>query len=173
MIILGIDPALSKLGWGIINAESSKLSYLGGGTICTNPKELIHHRLAMITNRLEQIIVQYNPTIVAMEETFININAASSLKLGYARGAVMALIGRLQLEFVEFKPNAIKKAVVGVGHAEKQQILHMIKLLIIGAESVTSFDEADAIATAYTCSVYRKIQTTLILDKKNIKRLDI
>ena len=154
MIILGIDPALSRLGWGVISSDSSKLNYIASGIITTKSTELMHKRLAFITSKIEDVISLYKPDRIAMEETFVNMNNASSLKLGYARGAIMALIGRFDASFYEFKPNVIKKSVVGFGHAEKQQILQMIKLLLPASSSVTRLDEADAIAVAYTCSLY-------------------
>lgn len=161
MRILGIDPALATLGWGIINTESSKFKLIASGIISTKSTELMPKRLADISLAIENIIIQYQPNMVAMEETFVNMNAISSLKLGYARGAIMAIIGKFGLEFRELKPNLIKKTVVGVGHAEKHQILHMVKLLIAGASEITKFDEADAIATAYTCSVHTDLSSRL------------
>ena len=158
MIILGIDPALSRLGWGIISSDALKLHYVASGLITTKSTELMHKRLAFINARLEEIILLYKPEAIAMEETFVNMNNASSLKLGYARGAIMSLIGRYDAKFYEFKPNVIKKSVVGYGHAEKKQILHMIKLLFPASSSITSLDEADAVAIAYTCSLYSKCE---------------
>ncbi|MGI4776417.1 MAG: crossover junction endodeoxyribonuclease RuvC [Janthinobacterium lividum] len=159
MIILGIDPALGSLGWGVVCEESNKFKYLNSGTIKTLPAQLMHLRLATITTKLEKIIEQFKPDIVAMEETFINSNATSSLKLGYVRGAVMALIGRNKLDYIEFKPNLIKKTVVGAGHADKCQIMHMVKLLISGSINIKSFDESDALAIAYTGNIYSKIRS--------------
>jgi crossover junction endodeoxyribonuclease RuvC len=156
MIVLGIDPALASLGWGIISEEGSRLKYISSGTIKTLPSQLITQRLAAITFKLEEIITLYKPDIIAMEETFINSNAVSSLKLGFVRGAIMAMVGRNNLNFTEFKPNMIKKTVVGVGHAEKTQVMHMIKILLSGGSEVKSFDESDALAIAYTGIVYSK-----------------
>ena len=156
VVILGIDPALASLGWGVINDDGSKLKYLSSGIIKTSASELIQNRLAHIFNSLEQIIEEYKPGLITMEETFVNANAVSSLKLGYVRGAIMALIGRNNIDFSEFKPNLIKKTVVGVGHAEKVQIVHMIKILLPGSANIKNFDEADALALAYTGSIYSK-----------------
>jgi len=156
MIILGIDPALGSLGWGVIKAISCKQYYLASGVIKTKSTELIHKRLAYITSQLQAIIIQYSPNIIAMEETFVNMNCVTSLKLGYARGAIMALIGNHNVGFEEFKPNVVKKTIVGYGHAEKHQILQMIKILLPDASSITNLDESDAVAIAYTCSVYIK-----------------
>ena len=154
-IVLGIDPALTNLGWAVLAKGTTKLKYLASGTIKTNNKDLIHHRLAFINGSLEKVILEYKPYRVAIEETFVNTNNITSLKLGYARGAIMSLIGRYGLDLQEFKPNTIKKTVTGYGHAEKDQILHMIKFLLPGTSLITNSDEADAVAIAYTCIVMK------------------
>ncbi len=156
MIILGIDPSLSATGWGVINVQSSKLQRLGSGVIITKAEQAMTIRLTLISTTIEEVIAKYQPDIVAMEETFVNMNAGSSLKLGYARGAIMATIGKANLQLKEFKPNEIKKTIVGSGHAEKQQVLHMVKLLIKDTAAVSNLDESDALAVAYTCSVYNR-----------------
>ncbi|HJD59162.1 MAG TPA: crossover junction endodeoxyribonuclease RuvC [Rickettsia endosymbiont of Omalisus fontisbellaquei] len=155
MIVLGIDPALGSLGWAVVARQSTKLKYLASGTIKTSNKDEIHNRLAFINSTLEKVILEYQPNMAAIEETFVNTNSVTSLKLGYARGAIMSLIGRYNLDMREFKPNTIKKTVTGYGHAEKDQILHMIKLLLPGTSAITNSDEADAVAIAYTCHVMR------------------
>ncbi|MFY9589148.1 crossover junction endodeoxyribonuclease RuvC [Rickettsia endosymbiont of Halotydeus destructor] len=155
MIVLGIDPALTNLGWGIISKEATKLIYINSGVIKTNSKDTIDMRLAFITSCLEKVILEYKPELVSLEEIFVNMNKKTSLKLGYARGAIMALIGKHNIDFHEFKPNTVKKTVTGYGHAEKHQILHMIKLLLPGTSLITNADEADAVAIAYTALVMR------------------
>jgi crossover junction endodeoxyribonuclease RuvC len=152
LVILGIDPSLAGMGWGVI--DIAPLKYLASGVIKTKSTEPMHKRLALITASLQKVIMQYQPVVVAMEETFVNMNSVSSLKLGYARGAVMSLIGGYDIAFQEFKPNVIKKSVVGYGHAEKNQVLQMIKLLLPGASTISNFDEADALAVAYVCFAY-------------------
>lgn len=156
MVILGIDPALISLGWGVIYEDGSRLKYLASGIIKTSSAELMQDRLAHITFALEEIIENYKPDIIALEETFINSNAVSSLKLGYVRGAIMALIGRNRQKLIELKPNVIKKTVTGVGHAEKNQILHMIKILLPDCIHIKNFDESDAVAIAYTGCIYSR-----------------
>ncbi|ABV74506.1 Holliday junction resolvase [Rickettsia akari str. Hartford] len=155
MIVLGIDPALGSLGWAVVARQLTKLKYLASGIIKTNSKDEIHNRLACINSTLEKVILEYQPNMAAIEETFVNTNSVTSLKLGYARGAIMSLCGRYNLDIREFKPNTVKKTVTGYGHAEKDQILHMIKLLLPGTSLITNSDEADAIAIAYTCHVMR------------------
>jgi len=155
MKILGIDPALGKIGWGVIEIISPKIKYIASGTITTKPDQKIHKRLSFIAGELSKVIDLYNPAKVAMEETFVSNNAVSSLKLGYARGAIMSMIGQYDLPFFEYPPNRVKKSIVGVGHAEKQQIQHMLKIILSGApEKFASLDESDALAIAYTCFAY-------------------
>ncbi|MFK7968049.1 MAG: crossover junction endodeoxyribonuclease RuvC [Rickettsiaceae bacterium] len=153
MKILGIDPALTSLGWGLIMLNSPKINYIASGLVKTKSTELMHKRLYHIVGAIENIIETYNPDLIAMEETFINKNAVSSLKLGYVRGAVMSLIGKFDKPYFEYNPNLIKKTVVGAGHAEKHQMAHMIKLIVSGTHNLKNLDEVDALAVAYTCSV--------------------
>lgn len=156
MRILGIDPALTCLGWGVIHFTSPKIHYISSGTIKTDNKIPIHNRLAHIVSSIEQIIELYKPEAIAMEETFVNVNPTSSLKLGYVRGALMSTIGKTGLPYYEFLPNKIKKTIVGVGHAEKDQVKHMVKIIISGDMKHITLDEADALAIAYTCLVHQK-----------------
>ena len=153
MKILGIDPALTKLGWGVIESQASKIKYIDSGILTSSADQLMHKRLATIYGSLNTVVDLYKPDMVAMEETFINMNAASSLKLGYVRGAIMSLFGKYDMPFYEYKPNTIKKTVVGVGHADKEQIKHMMQIILSGTIKINTLDEADALAIAYTCSV--------------------
>jgi len=156
--ILGIDPALVCLGWGVIHSDSPRIKYINSGLVKTNTKTPLHLRLADIADNIDKIIELYKPDLIAMEETFINVNAGSSLKLGYVRGALMSVIGRSKIPFYEFAPNKIKKTIVGVGHAEKEQVKQMVQTIISGSDKNMSFDESDALATAYTCLVMHKAQ---------------
>lgn len=153
MIILGIDPAISHIGWGIINSIGSQIKYIASGVIDTHAKNELPHRLAEISYKIESIINEFKPDIAAMEEVFINKNPLSSLKLSHARGAIMTIIGRSHIPLEEYAPNKVKKTLVGVGRAEKEQVLHMINIIMPTAK-IKKFDESDALAVAYTCSVY-------------------
>ncbi len=157
MRILGIDPALSSLGWGVIELNSPKIQYIASGTIKTDTKSELHKRLAIISCSIEELIHLHKPNAIAMEETFINTNAVSSLKLGYVRGALMALIGKTNIPYFEYLPNKIKKTIVGVGHAQKEQVKHMVSIVMSDCPKGISFDEADALAIAYTCLVNAKL----------------
>src|SRR5690606_37170441 len=117
-----------------------RVTYIASGCIKTSPSEEMYLRLSYIHEKLEEIIAQHNPAMIAMEETFVNKNPVSSMKLSYVRGAIMALSGIKQIPFKEFKPNAIKKAIVGSGHAEKEQVMHMVKILFPKTSNIKSFD---------------------------------
>ena len=154
MRILGIDPALTILGWGIIDKNVPKLHYVASGLIKSKPSVAMQTRLGLISGAIRDIISEYAPDALSMEITFLNNNANSSLKLAYVRGVVMAVAGELELPYYEYSPNQIKKTLVGAGHAEKQQIKHMIQIVLNRQMDDISFDEADALAAAYTCSAH-------------------
>jgi crossover junction endodeoxyribonuclease RuvC len=100
VIILGIDPALGSTGWGVIKVNGNSINYVSSGTIKTNADDLLHHRLATIYDAIEKIVLEYKPHVTAMEEVFINMNAASSIKLCHARGTIMAVIGKHMIKLV-------------------------------------------------------------------------
>ncbi|HRK98007.1 MAG TPA: crossover junction endodeoxyribonuclease RuvC [Alphaproteobacteria bacterium] len=145
--ILGIDPGLERTGWGVIESEGSRLTFLAAGVILSKPTESMATRLNRIDTELSKIVQQWHPQIAAIEETFVNKNAASSLKLGQARGVAIVAPARSGLEVAEYSANTVKKTVVGVGHAGKDQIGMMIKVLLPKAGELTA-DAADALAVA-------------------------
>ncbi len=147
MLILGIDPGLQKTGWGIIRSEGQRLSFIACGSIKTVVTDGLAHRLAFIHRELSNIIEIYRPAAAAVEETFMNNNAASALKLGQARGVALAVPALHGLPVAEYGANKIKKTVSGTGHAAKQQIGMMVKMLLPGC-GIISADEADALAVA-------------------------
>lgn len=153
MIILGIDPALTKSGWGIIETHGSSIKYIASGTILTKPNENLEDRLSYIYSEIEKIIELHKPQAASMEEIFVNVNAASSIKLCHARGAIMAAVGKYKIPLREFAPNKIKKTISGAGKADKSQILYMINMMMPDA-NISQEDEADALAAAYTCWAY-------------------
>jgi crossover junction endodeoxyribonuclease RuvC len=150
MKILGIDPGLTKAGWGLIEASGSKIHYLASGTLKTNANEALSKRLGFLSNSFKNIIETHKPERCSMEEVFINVNALSSIKLCHARGAIMSVIGGCNLPLYEYAPNKIKKTISGAGKADKSQIIYMVNMIVSGAD-IQDPDEADAIATAYTC----------------------
>ena len=147
MRILGIDPGLEHTGWGVIESEGSRISFLAAGVINTNPKMEMAQRLVKIEAGLEDILKLWKPDTAAVEETFVNKNAASSLKLGQARGIALLVPARAGLEVAEYATNLIKKSVVGTGHAAKDQIGLMVRMLLPGCGEHGS-DACDALAVA-------------------------
>ena len=138
MIVLGVDPGLIKTGFGVVSFNNNNLKYVASGTIFTDTKISIELRLKNIYDELTKIIKEYKPDFFSIEETFVNNNPISSLKLGQARGVAI---------LCEYKPNTIKKSVTGVGKATKDQVGMMVKTLLPAVDLKTE-DEADALAIA-------------------------
>jgi crossover junction endodeoxyribonuclease RuvC len=146
--ILGLDPGLQNTGWGIIVKSGNNLSYVAHGTITTSSKEQLSIRLNQIHQALRDVIEKYQPNEAAVEETFVNQNPASALKLGMARGVVLFTPASFNLDVFEYSANKVKKAIVGVGHAEKQQVAIMVARLLPTAPKNITSDAADALAIA-------------------------
>lgn len=149
MLILGIDPGLQKTGWGIIHSEGHALGFRACGLIRTEATDSLPRRLACLHDALKNIIERWQPDGAAMEETFVNKNPASALKLGQARGALLAVPALMGLEVAEYSANKIKKSVTGTGHAAKEQIGMMVRTLLPACGAIGP-DEADALAVAIT-----------------------
>ncbi len=149
MKILGIDPGLQKTGWGVISYNNNTLGYVSSGLIKTDAGGDMCARLAQLHNGILAVIDQFSPDAVALEETFVNKNPASALKLGQARGVLLCAPALRGLRVGEYGANKVKKSIVGSGHAAKQQMGMMIKVLL-PASGVISEDEADALAVAIT-----------------------
>lgn len=147
MRILGLDPSLSSTGWGIIEVENNHIRYVADGFIKTDTKADIADRLAQIHKELSLVIELYKPQEAAIEQVFMNSNPTSSLKLGMARGVVILAPALYDISVSEYEPNKVKKAVVGVGHAEKSQVETMVKILLPGCKPKNN-DSADALAIA-------------------------
>jgi crossover junction endodeoxyribonuclease RuvC len=149
MIILGIDPALGTAGWGIVAAEGNRLSHIANGQIATTTKATLPERLVELDRALTDIIHAHRPDAAAVEEVFVNANPQSTLKLGQARGAILLSLARAGLAIGEYPARLIKKAVVGVGNADKDQVHAMVSRLLPGAK-IMGTDAADALAVAIT-----------------------
>ncbi len=147
MKIIGVDPGLTKTGVGIIEVKNNSIFFVASETIYSNPSDPLSIRLHHFHTSLIEIIKTYQPDEAAIEETFVNKNPASSLKLGHARGALILSLSLCGLKVAEYSTTAVKKAVVGVGRAEKEQVQMMIKILLPKATFKTE-DEADALAVA-------------------------
>ena len=148
--ILGIDPALNNTGWAIIDGNGSgNIEFVDIGHISNKVSDDYYFKLAKIRQNIEEIIIKYKPNFLSIEETFVNNNAVSSLKLGVVRGVFLSVALQYNLKIMEFKPNEIKKTITGNGKAEKQQVDYMVKMLVPKAEPKT-LDESDALAIALT-----------------------
>jgi crossover junction endodeoxyribonuclease RuvC len=145
--ILGIDPGLRRTGWGLIESAGNRLIHVACGSVETSERADLGARLVVLHDGLSEVIARYAPHEAAVEQTFVNANGASTLKLGQARGIAMLVPARAGLSVAEYAPNLIKKTVVGAGHAEKAQIRLMIGVLLPKA-APQSEDAADALAIA-------------------------
>jgi crossover junction endodeoxyribonuclease RuvC len=145
--IIGIDPGLRRTGWGIIDSVGNSLRFVASGTVRSDEKESLATRLCQLHDGLAEVLHQAMPDEAAVEQTFVNKDATATLKLGQARGIAMLVPARAGLVVAEYAPNAVKKAVIGVGHGEKKQIHMMVKVLMPKAIFDTD-DAADALAIA-------------------------
>lgn len=158
--ILGIDPGLRNTGWGVIDVEGARLSFVACGTIKPNDKESLAERLKAIHDGLGAILTSFAPDEAAVEETFVNKDARATLKLGQARGVAMLAPALKGLRVAEYAPNLVKKTIVGSGHADKDQIHMMVKVLLPKSDAKTP-DAADALAIAITHAQHRGIAARL------------
>jgi crossover junction endodeoxyribonuclease RuvC len=147
VLILGVDPGLNRCGWGVIVSEGSRLSHVAHGVIMPKQQQQLASRLHDLFEGLSAIIEQHQPHECAVEETFVNANARAALALGQARGVALAAAARRGVVVAEYAPTTIKKAVVGAGGADKDQIAFMVRRLLPTAGDVSA-DAADALGVA-------------------------
>jgi crossover junction endodeoxyribonuclease RuvC len=152
--IIGLDPGLRHTGWGIIEAEGTRLSYVADGAVHSVNEDDLATRLLQIHSQVLAIFDEFKPDEAAIEETFVNKDARATLKLGQARGVVMLAPVMRKIGVAEYAANLIKKTVVGNGHAEKEQVKHMVKILLPRAE-LKSADSTDALAIAICHAQHR------------------
>jgi crossover junction endodeoxyribonuclease RuvC len=153
--IIGIDPGLRRTGWGVVETEGNRLSFLGCGSVTTDDRNDLAARLLAIHDGLMRILEEFRPDEAAVEATFVNKDAQSTLKLGQARGIAMVVPARAGVPVAEYAPNLVKKSIVGVGHGDKTQVRMMIGVLLPKADP-TSDDAADALAIAVTHAHHRQ-----------------
>lgn len=156
--ILGIDPGLRNTGWGLIISEGSKLSFLACGRIESDATRDLAMRLRQVHEGLAAVIAAWTPDEAAVEETFVNRDPQSALKLGQARGVALVVPALHGITVAEYAANLVKKTVVGVGHADKRQVQAMIRVLLPKAEA-GSADAADALAVAICHAQHRGVRT--------------
>ena len=149
MIILGLDPGLGTTGWGVIRADGNRLSHVANGHIRTDAKAELPQRLILLADALADVIAAHHPAAAAVEEVFVNDNPQSTLKLGQARGVTLLCAGRTGIKVGEYAPRLVKKALVGTGGADKNQVHAMVQRLLPGVK-IAGADAADALAVAIT-----------------------
>ncbi len=145
--LIGLDPGLRKTGWGIIDVEGSRLVHIANGIVVSDDRTSLAERLVQLFDGLQQVIADWQPHSAAVEETFVNKNPMSTLKLGQARGIALLVPSMAGISVAEYSPNHIKKTVVGSGHAGKGQVAAMLKILLPKAV-INGEDAGDALAVA-------------------------
>jgi crossover junction endodeoxyribonuclease RuvC len=163
--IIGIDPGLRRTGWGVVESDGVRLSYVASGVITSDADDMLAMRLADLFRGLSAVLSTYTPQEAAVEETFVNENAKATLKLGQARGIAMLAPAMKSIKVAEYTPNLIKKTVVGAGHAEKKQVQMMVQMLLPKAR-FDSADEADALAIAICHANHRASPQALALAQR-------
>ncbi|MEM1430567.1 MAG: crossover junction endodeoxyribonuclease RuvC [Pseudomonadota bacterium] len=146
MRVIGIDPGLRSTGWGVIQQSGARLTHVANGQ-CRSVGDTLAERLMSLHTQLSAVVAEFAPDGAAVEQTFVNRDGASTLKLGQARGIAMLVPAQAGLVVGEYAPNAVKKALVGVGHADKRQVAHMIGVYFPGID-VAGADAVDALAIA-------------------------
>lgn len=157
MRILGLDPGLRHTGWGIIDKSGSSIRFVAAGVISADTDLTLAERLAQIHDALVKVITEYAPQEAAIEETFVNVNPTSTLKLGQARGVAILTPALYKIPVAEYTPNQIKKMIVGVGHAAKPQVDLMVRQMMPTLPDKLPPDAADALAIALCHGFMRKI----------------
>ncbi|MEM9839187.1 MAG: crossover junction endodeoxyribonuclease RuvC [Pseudomonadota bacterium] len=152
--ILGIDPGLRRTGWGLIACAGQRLKFIASGALSPAPGGSMADRLCALSDALDALVTEHNPDEAAVEETFVNTNPRSALKLGQARGICLLAPARAGVPVAEYAANQIKKSVVGAGHADKTQVAAMVARLLPGSRAETA-DAADALAIALCHAFHR------------------
>jgi crossover junction endodeoxyribonuclease RuvC len=153
--ILGIDPGLRRTGWGVLDVTGNRLAFVACGSVETNDRASLAERLVVIHNGLKRVIDEFHPEEAAVEATFVNKDAAATLKLGQARGVALLVPGLAGVSVAEYAPNVVKKSIVGAGHGDKAQVRMMIGVLLPRADPASE-DAADALAVAVTHAHHRQ-----------------
>jgi len=160
MRLIGLDPGLQKTGWGVLDSAGSRISHIANGVITSDPKKPLSDRLLQLYHGINEVITEWKPEAAAVEETFVNKNPMSTLKLGQARGMALLVPALHGISVAEYSPNHVKKSVVGVGHAKKEQVEAMVRVLLPGVE-IHGEDAADALAVAIALAHHVTTDKTL------------
>ena len=155
MRLIGLDPGLRNTGWGVIGVKGNRMVHVADGVVRSDAHLSLAERLVQLQDGLVDVVDTWKPDEAAVEETFVNVNAASTLKLGQARAISLLIPANAGLPVAEYSPNLVKKSVVGSGHAVKEQVQMMVKTLLPGCE-IASADAADALAVAICHAHHRE-----------------
>ncbi len=147
MRLLGLDPGLRTTGWGVVEVDGARVRHVANGQVVSDAAAQTADRLVALFDGITAILELHRPGSAAVEETFVNVNPSSTLKLGLARGIALLAPARLGIEVAEYASTAVKKSVVGVGHADKRQVQAMVQRLLPGVR-LEGADAADALAVA-------------------------
>lgn len=145
--VLGLDPGLARMGWGVIAISGSRLTHIAHGVIATRTADGLGLRLLALHRALEDVIAEHKPRAIAVEQAFVAKDPSAALKIGHARAVALLAGAQAGLEIAEYATNHIKKSVVGVGHAQKEQVQAMVRRLLPTC-TVEQADAADALACA-------------------------
>ena len=156
MRLIGLDPGLRLTGWGVIDVEGNRLRHVAHGAVKVAADQSLAERLSELFDAVAAVVAAQQPVEAAVEETFVNVNPGSTLKLGQARGVVMLAPARAGLPVFEYAANLVKKSVTGAGHADKRQIAMMVGRLLPGCDAAG--DAADALAVAICHAHHRATQ---------------
>jgi len=158
MRVLGLDPGLRHTGWGVIDVAGNRLSHVADGVASARADLPLGERLVVLFRQVGEVLERFRPDEAAVEETFVNKNPASTLKLGVARGVVLLAPADRGLKVAEYSANLVKKSVVGAGHADKAQVQMMVRRLLPGCTTMKA-DAADALAVAICHAHHAATQT--------------
>lgn len=148
MRIIGLDPGLRVTGWGVVDISGNHISHVANG-VCRSTGTSLPDRLLALFEQLSKVVENFSPDTAAVEKVFVNMDSTGSLKLGHARAMSLLVVARAGMQVAEYAPNSVKKAVVGAGHADKQQIQHMVQMQL-GGVKISGSDASDALAVALT-----------------------
>src|SRR5579862_9461138 len=161
MRLIGLDPGLRHTGWGVIDAAGNRLSHVAAGVVHTRDALSLAERLSELYGQLNAVLDRFAPDAAAVEETFVNKNPSSTLRLGMARGVVLLVPAERGLPVFEYATNLVKKSIVGVGHADKTQVEMKVRKLLPGAEA--DEDASDALAVAICHAHHAATRRAMVL----------
>jgi crossover junction endodeoxyribonuclease RuvC len=158
--LIGLDPGLQRTGWGVVDVGSGRLSHVAHGVVVSDAKTSLAERLRQLFEALGEVLEQWAPREAAVEETFVNKNPTTTLRLGQARAIALLAPAMAGLPVSEYTPNLVKKSIVGNGHAQKQQVAMMVRMLLPAAGEVRD-DAADALAVAICHAHHRQTENRI------------